>query len=58
MDRYYWVLAGLSGVNLVVYILVAFIYRYKNLESNNGARTDADASALAKSSGPNAGAEC
>ncbi|XP_073311365.1 protein NRT1/ PTR FAMILY 5.5-like isoform X2 [Primulina huaijiensis] len=41
LDRYYWVLAGLSGVNLVVYILVAFIYRYKNLEPNNGARTDA-----------------
>ncbi|XP_073155887.1 protein NRT1/ PTR FAMILY 5.5-like [Henckelia pumila] len=57
LDRYYWVLAGLSAVNLVVYILVAFSYRYKKLEPNNGERTDAEASVLAKSSGPNAGSE-
>ncbi|KAM7461464.1 hypothetical protein LguiA_029585 [Lonicera macranthoides] len=28
-DRYYWTLAGLSAVNLVVYILVASVYSYR-----------------------------
>ncbi|XP_073155337.1 protein NRT1/ PTR FAMILY 5.5-like [Henckelia pumila] len=29
LDRYYWVLAGLSSVNFVAYIVVACCYRYK-----------------------------
>ncbi|KAM7461451.1 hypothetical protein LguiA_029572 [Lonicera macranthoides] len=29
LDRYYWTLAGLSAVNLVVYILVASVYSYR-----------------------------
>ncbi|KAM7461398.1 hypothetical protein LguiA_029519 [Lonicera macranthoides] len=29
LDRYYWTLAGLSAVNLVVYILVASFYSYR-----------------------------
>ncbi|KAL1549162.1 protein NRT1/ PTR FAMILY 5.5-like isoform X2 [Salvia divinorum] len=29
LDRYYWVLAGLSTVNLVVFMFVACSYRYK-----------------------------
>ncbi|KAG6430628.1 hypothetical protein SASPL_108700 [Salvia splendens] len=29
LDRYYWVLAGLSTVNLVMFMLVACCYRYK-----------------------------
>lgn len=29
LDRYYWVLAALSSVNFVVYIVVACCYRYK-----------------------------
>ncbi|KAL8517299.1 hypothetical protein ACS0TY_015509 [Phlomoides rotata] len=35
LDRYYWVLAGLSSVNLLVYIFVAYFYRYKDLEARN-----------------------
>ncbi|KAL8517298.1 hypothetical protein ACS0TY_015508 [Phlomoides rotata] len=35
LDRYYWVLAGLSTVNLIVYVVVAYFYRYKNLEARN-----------------------
>ncbi|KAL0338210.1 UNVERIFIED_CONTAM: protein NRT1/ PTR FAMILY 5.5 [Sesamum angustifolium] len=30
LDRYYWVLAALSSVNLLVFILVASSYRYKD----------------------------
>ncbi|KAJ0459953.1 putative proton-dependent oligopeptide transporter family, MFS transporter superfamily [Helianthus annuus] len=29
LDRYYWVLAALSAVNLVVYVFVALFYKYK-----------------------------
>ncbi|KAD3067726.1 hypothetical protein E3N88_35606 [Mikania micrantha] len=29
LDRYYWVLAGLSAVNLVIYVIVACFYKYK-----------------------------
>lgn len=29
LDRYYWVLVGLSSVNLVFFVLVACCYRYK-----------------------------
>ncbi|KAG6433787.1 hypothetical protein SASPL_105404 [Salvia splendens] len=32
LDRYYWVLAGLSSVNLVVFVFVASFYRYKKPE--------------------------
>ncbi|KAL6534365.1 hypothetical protein OROHE_013290 [Orobanche hederae] len=39
LDRYYWVLAVLSSVNLLVFILVASCYRYKNRDE---ARTDED----------------
>lgn len=35
LDRYYWVLAGLGSVNLVVFVLVACCYRYKEpVEAN------------------------
>ncbi|CAI9766227.1 unnamed protein product [Fraxinus pennsylvanica] len=33
LDRYYWVLAALSSVNLLVFILIACIYKYKDPES-------------------------
>ncbi|PIN01588.1 H+/oligopeptide symporter [Handroanthus impetiginosus] len=33
LDRYYWVLAALCSVNLVVFILVASSYRYENREA-------------------------
>ncbi|XP_022841941.1 protein NRT1/ PTR FAMILY 5.5-like isoform X2 [Olea europaea var. sylvestris] len=33
LDRYYWVLAALSSVNLLVFILIACIYNYKEPES-------------------------
>ncbi|KAH6776810.1 hypothetical protein C2S51_000090 [Perilla frutescens var. frutescens] len=36
LDRYYWVLAGLSSVNLVVFVLVACCYRYKEPDEANG----------------------
>ncbi|GER55816.1 major facilitator superfamily protein [Striga asiatica] len=32
LDRYYWVLAGLSSANLVVFAFVASFYRYKDRE--------------------------
>ncbi|KAG6437099.1 hypothetical protein SASPL_102009 [Salvia splendens] len=32
LDRYYWVLAGLSLVNMVVFVFVASFYRYKKPE--------------------------
>lgn len=32
LDRYFWVLAALSSVNLVVFVLVASRYRYKKVE--------------------------
>ncbi|KAL8526720.1 hypothetical protein ACS0TY_015790 [Phlomoides rotata] len=35
LDRYYWVLAGLSSVNLLVYIFMEYFYRYKDLEARN-----------------------
>ncbi|KAM7526463.1 hypothetical protein LguiA_016365 [Lonicera macranthoides] len=40
LDRYYWTLAGLSAVNLVVYILVASFYSYR--ESQNEGDTGAE----------------
>ncbi|PIN25042.1 H+/oligopeptide symporter [Handroanthus impetiginosus] len=33
LDRYYWVLAALSSVNLVVFVIVASCYRYQNREA-------------------------
>lgn len=46
-DRYYWVLAVLSGVNFVVFVIVATCYRYKKPEEqgpegpgNGGGYTD------------------
>lgn len=35
LDRYYWVLAGLSSANLIVFVLVATCYRYKNRAARN-----------------------
>ncbi|KAL0309958.1 UNVERIFIED_CONTAM: protein NRT1/ PTR FAMILY 5.5 [Sesamum radiatum] len=35
LDRYYWVLAALSSVNLLVFILVASSYRYKDGAASN-----------------------
>ncbi|KAL0375313.1 UNVERIFIED_CONTAM: protein NRT1/ PTR FAMILY 5.5 [Sesamum radiatum] len=35
LDRYYWVLAALSSVNILVFILVACSYRYKDGEASN-----------------------
>ncbi|KAK9054974.1 hypothetical protein SSX86_026053 [Deinandra increscens subsp. villosa] len=35
LDRYYWVLAGLSAVNLVIYIIVAYFYKYKESEAED-----------------------
>ncbi|KAL2533843.1 Protein NRT1/PTR FAMILY 5.5 [Abeliophyllum distichum] len=32
LDRYYWVLAALGSVNLIVYIFIASSYRYKDPE--------------------------
>ncbi|XP_075510221.1 protein NRT1/ PTR FAMILY 5.5-like [Primulina tabacum] len=32
VDKYYWTLAWLMGINLVVYIVVALFYRYKESE--------------------------
>ncbi|KAK4481015.1 hypothetical protein RD792_011883 [Penstemon davidsonii] len=40
LDRYYWVLAGLSSVNLVVFILVASFYRYKKPEARDAVEDD------------------
>lgn len=34
LDRYYWVLAALSAANLVVYIIVAPFYTYKDITEN------------------------
>ncbi|KAL8526715.1 hypothetical protein ACS0TY_015785 [Phlomoides rotata] len=34
LDRYYWVLAGLSSVNLVVFVVVATCYRYRDMEAS------------------------
>ncbi|XP_020553445.1 protein NRT1/ PTR FAMILY 5.5-like [Sesamum indicum] len=34
LDRYYWVLAALSCVNLLAFILVAWSYRYKDEEAS------------------------
>ncbi|XP_057808091.1 protein NRT1/ PTR FAMILY 5.5-like isoform X2 [Salvia miltiorrhiza] len=36
LDRYYWVLAGLGCVNLVVFVLVACCYRYRTPEEADG----------------------
>ncbi|KAL3839417.1 hypothetical protein ACJIZ3_024008 [Penstemon smallii] len=46
LDRYYWVLAGLSSVNLVVYILVASFYRYKKPEASDAVEDDRESSGL------------
>ncbi|CAA0836303.1 Protein NRT1/ PTR FAMILY 5.5 [Striga hermonthica] len=35
LDRYYWVLAGLSFANLVVFAFVASFYRYKDRETSD-----------------------
>ncbi|XP_051131171.1 protein NRT1/ PTR FAMILY 5.5-like [Andrographis paniculata] len=45
LDRYYWVLATLSAVNLLVFAVVACCYRYKNLEagSDEGGDVEIDA---------------
>ncbi|XP_021719889.1 protein NRT1/ PTR FAMILY 5.5-like [Chenopodium quinoa] len=32
LDKYYWVLAALSAINLVIYILVVCFYRFKDLD--------------------------
>lgn len=29
VDKYYWTLARLMGVNLVIFVVVALLYRYK-----------------------------
>lgn len=41
LDRYYWVLAGMSSVNLAVFVLVASCYRYKNRAASNEDEADA-----------------
>ncbi|KAL3839416.1 hypothetical protein ACJIZ3_024007 [Penstemon smallii] len=46
LDRYYWVLAGLSSVNLLVFILVALCYRYKNRDAQNEVEEDRETSGL------------
>ncbi|KAL3839419.1 hypothetical protein ACJIZ3_024010 [Penstemon smallii] len=46
LDRYYWVLAGLSSVNLVVYILVAPFYRYKKPEASDAVEDDRETNEL------------
>lgn len=43
LDRYYWVLAALSAVNLVIFIVVASLYRYKNCEAKDGIDDDVEA---------------
>ncbi|GKA14078.1 NRT1/ PTR family 5.5-like protein [Tanacetum coccineum] len=35
LDRYYWVLAVLSAANLVIYIIVATFYTYKDITEND-----------------------
>ncbi|KAL0451043.1 UNVERIFIED_CONTAM: hypothetical protein Slati_1660700 [Sesamum latifolium] len=45
LDRYYWVLAGLSSVNLLVFILVAWSYRYKDREAGDDYAVDRGESA-------------
>ncbi|KAK9054973.1 hypothetical protein SSX86_026052 [Deinandra increscens subsp. villosa] len=35
LDRYYWVLAGLSAVNLVIYVVVAYFYKYKESQAED-----------------------
>ncbi|XP_011094983.1 protein NRT1/ PTR FAMILY 5.5 [Sesamum indicum] len=45
LDRYYWVLAALSSVNLLVFILVASMYRYKNREAGDDYAVDTGESA-------------
>jgi len=37
MDYYFWLLAGLSGVNFVVYLYCAHVYEYK-VESTSSMR--------------------
>ncbi|KAM0061219.1 putative proton-dependent oligopeptide transporter family, MFS transporter superfamily [Helianthus debilis subsp. tardiflorus] len=36
LDRYYWVLAALSAVNLVIYVIVACFYNYKESPDHDG----------------------
>ncbi|XP_047983532.1 protein NRT1/ PTR FAMILY 5.5-like [Salvia hispanica] len=40
LDRYYWVLAGLSLLNLVVFVFVASFYRYKKPEEDGRSAPD------------------
>ncbi|KAK9070798.1 hypothetical protein SSX86_011200 [Deinandra increscens subsp. villosa] len=35
LDRYYMVLAGLSAANLVIYVIVAYFYKYKDSPDDN-----------------------
>ncbi|CAK9133886.1 unnamed protein product [Ilex paraguariensis] len=35
LDNYYWTLAALSAVNLLLFMLVAMFYRYRESESND-----------------------
>ncbi|PKI66567.1 hypothetical protein CRG98_013051 [Punica granatum] len=35
LDRYYWVLAGLSAINLCIYLLIARGFEYKKLEDDD-----------------------
>ncbi|KAK1436704.1 hypothetical protein QVD17_02486 [Tagetes erecta] len=36
LDRYYWFLAALSAVNLVIYVVVAYFYKYKESPDDDG----------------------
>ncbi|KAG8377006.1 hypothetical protein BUALT_Bualt09G0123300 [Buddleja alternifolia] len=47
LDRYYWVLAALSSANLIIFILVAWRYRYKNLKAEDRERVDGEPLVLA-----------
>ncbi|KAL3617531.1 hypothetical protein CASFOL_037852 [Castilleja foliolosa] len=57
LDMYYWVLAGLSSVNLVVFVLVASCYRYKNREVNDEEAVDEDGFGL-PTDGNGEGGQC
>ncbi|KAH6777722.1 hypothetical protein C2S52_006679 [Perilla frutescens var. hirtella] len=56
LDRYYWVLAGLSSVNLLVFVL-ASCYRYKNWAAVQN-EEEADAGAGAGAAGAEEGYLC
>ncbi|CAH1433059.1 unnamed protein product [Lactuca virosa] len=36
LDRYYWTLSGLCAVNLVIYVIVASFYKYKETPDDGG----------------------